>query len=50
VSLAVGVLYGAVSGYVGGVIDRLLMRVIDALLCIPSILVMMVVQSFCVPV
>lgn len=49
VALQVGVAYGAVSGYLGGFTDRVLMRVIDALLCIPSILIMMVVQSFVRP-
>lgn len=49
VALLVGVTYGAVSGYLGGFTDRILMRVIDAVLCIPSILIMMVVQSFLRP-
>lgn len=36
VSLAIGVGVGAVSGYFGGWVDNVLMRVVDALLCFPS--------------
>lgn len=48
-SLVAGVLYGAVSGYLGGPVDRLMMRVVDALLCLPGILIMMVLQSLTRP-
>ncbi len=36
VSLVIGIFVGAVSGYFGGWIDNLLMRIVDALLCFPS--------------
>jgi len=36
VSLLLGVVIGAVSGYYGGWIDNILMRIVDALLCFPS--------------
>ncbi|MEX1119992.1 MAG: ABC transporter permease [Terrimicrobiaceae bacterium] len=36
VSLFLGVVIGAVSGYYGGWIDNILMRIVDALLCFPS--------------
>jgi len=36
VSLLIGVVVGAVSGYFGGWIDNVLMRIVDALLCFPS--------------
>lgn len=44
VSIVAGVLYGAVSGFSGGWIDRLMMRLIDALLSIPSLLLMIGLQ------
>ncbi|KNZ71115.1 binding-protein-dependent transport system inner membrane protein [Thermincola ferriacetica] len=49
VSTVLGVTYGAVSGYVGEWIDRVLMRIIDALLCLPSMLIMLVIQSMTKP-
>ena len=49
VSTILGVTYGAVSGYAGGWIDRILMRIIDALLCLPSMLIMLVIQSMTRP-
>ena len=36
VSLGIGIFVGAVSGYFGGWMDNLLMRIVDALLCFPS--------------
>lgn len=38
ISLIIGGLLGAVSGYYGGKIDNIIMRLLDTLMCIPSIL------------
>ncbi|HWA23960.1 MAG TPA: ABC transporter permease subunit [Caulobacterales bacterium] len=37
VSLAVGVLYGATAGYVGGWVDNLMMRIVDVIYTVPFI-------------
>jgi peptide/nickel transport system permease protein len=42
-SITVGAAYGAVSGYAGGRLDAVMMRVIDALLSIPRILVLLAI-------
>lgn len=39
VSTIFGVLYGSVSGYAGGTVDQLMMRVLDVLYAIPDLLV-----------
>jgi peptide/nickel transport system permease protein len=39
----VGTMYGAISGYVGGVLDDVLMRVTDACLSIPRILLLLTI-------
>jgi peptide/nickel transport system permease protein len=36
VSLLIGVTIGAVSGYLGGWVDNVIMRVVDAILCFPT--------------
>ncbi len=36
VSLGIGVIVGAISGYFGGWTDNVIMRIVDALLCFPS--------------
>jgi oligopeptide transport system permease protein len=43
VSLVVGGIYGAVSGWMGGWVDSLLMRIIDILYSIPSLVLMILV-------
>lgn len=40
ISAVLGTLYGAVSGYVGGWLDALMMRLIDSLLSIPTLLLL----------
>ena len=39
-SITVGTAYGAVAGYAGGLLDDVMMRVIDALLAIPRVLLL----------
>jgi len=41
VSLTLGVAYGAVAGYLGGTLDAIMMRVLDAFLSIPRLLLML---------
>jgi ABC-type dipeptide/oligopeptide/nickel transport system permease subunit len=43
VSLIIGVLWGAVAGYVGGRVDSFLMRLVDILYSLPSIIFVIVV-------
>ena len=45
-SLAMGVLYGAVSGWVGGRVDALMMRVVDILDSIPTLVLLILVKIF----
>jgi peptide/nickel transport system permease protein len=41
VSLTLGVFYGAVAGYSGGFVDGVMMRLLDALLAIPRLLLLL---------
>lgn len=36
VSLGIGVVFGAISGYFGGWVDNIIMRVVDAIICFPT--------------
>jgi peptide/nickel transport system permease protein len=40
VSITVGTAYGAVAGYAGGAVDGAMMRIIDALLAVPRVLLL----------
>ena len=46
---SVGVILGAVSGYFGKITDQVLMRITDAMLAIPSFLLLLVVLSLFTP-
>lgn len=46
VALIVGTTVGAVSGYYGGWIDSILMRVTEALLCIPQLFLLIVAAKY----
>src|ERR1700741_3094133 len=45
VSLLIGVTFGALSGYVGGRVDNLIMRMVDVLYSLPSVIVVIVLLS-----
>lgn len=45
VSLVIGVLWGAVAGYVGGRLDGLMMRIVDVLYALPSIVFVIVLLT-----
>ncbi|HEU5418561.1 MAG TPA: ABC transporter permease [Streptosporangiaceae bacterium] len=41
VAVILGVLWGSAAGYLGGLVDGLMMRIVDALLAIPAILLLL---------
>lgn len=46
ISLAMGVIYGAISGWIGGRLDALMMRVVDILDSIPTLVLLILVKIF----
>jgi peptide/nickel transport system permease protein len=49
ISISIGILVGAVSGYYGGWIDSVLMRFVDIMLCFPSIFLILTVVALLGP-
>jgi peptide/nickel transport system permease protein len=45
----VGSIYGAISGYIGGWVDGVMMRILDSLLALPSLLLLLLVASIVTP-
>lgn len=48
-SMVIGTLYGLVSGLVGGWLDTFLMRVVDVLIALPSIFLLLLIDSIFQP-
>ncbi len=46
ISLLIGVVYGSISGYCGGWIDNLMMRIVDVLYAFPSLLFIILLLAF----
>lgn len=46
ISLGIGVLYGSVSGYFGGRVDNIMMRIVDILYAFPSLLFIILLLAF----
>lgn len=44
-SFSLGLLLGATAGYYGGMVDSVIMRIMDMLMCIPSILLALVIVA-----
>jgi peptide/nickel transport system permease protein len=45
----IGTLYGAVAGYLGGIVDAVMMRVVDTFLAIPGIVLLLIMVSVFTP-
>ena len=45
VSLTLGVAFGAIAGYAGGIVDTIMMRLLDALLAIPRLLLLVAILA-----
>lgn len=41
----IGILYGGLSGYVGGAVDAMMMRILEAFLTIPSLIIVLALQA-----
>lgn len=46
ISTAIGILYGGISGYLGGRADNIMMRLLEALIAIPSLIIILCLQAF----
>jgi peptide/nickel transport system permease protein len=44
-----GVVYGAVSGFAGGVVDAIMMRIVDTILSVPSLFLLIVIAAILKP-
>lgn len=45
ISTTIGVIYGGISGYFGGRVDNYMMRLLDTFLAIPTLIVMLALQT-----
>lgn len=46
VSLLIGVVYGTISGYVGGKVDNIMMRIVDFLYAIPMLPIIIIMTAY----
>ena len=49
IGMAIGILVGAIAGYYGGVVGAALMRFVDAVLCFPSIFLLLALAALVEP-
>lgn len=49
ISLFIGIVLGALAGYFGGWVDQLIMRVVDVVLCFPTIFLILILITFLGP-
>lgn len=49
IATLIGVVYGAVAGYYGGIIDATMMRLVDIMLCFPTFFLILAVIAFLEP-
>lgn len=44
VNMVIGVLYGGIAGYFGGMVDNIMMRIVDILIALPSLLYIVLIM------
>ncbi len=44
INITIGLIYGGIAGYVGGTVDNVMMRIVDFLSCIPSMIVIILIS------
>ena len=49
ISISIGTILGLISGYFGGLIDEIIMRSVDVMLCFPSFFLILAVVAFLEP-
>ena len=49
IATAIGTVLGAIAGFYGGVVDMVIMRLVDVMLCFPTIFLIMAVIAFLEP-
>jgi len=45
-TITIGVIYGSISGYIGGRLDGLMMRIVDGLLAMPFLIIVILFREF----
>ncbi|WP_442596308.1 oligopeptide ABC transporter permease [Neobacillus sp. D3-1R] len=48
-TVSIGIVYGAVSGYFGGWVDNIMMRIVDAIQSIPTFFLLLIVAAIITP-
>ena len=46
INMVIGILYGGVAGFLGGMIDNVMMRIVDILIALPSLLYIILMMMF----
>lgn len=49
ISVLIGTVWGCLAGYYGGWVDNIMMRIVDAIMCIPTFLLLVTVMSLFKP-
>lgn len=49
INMVIGILYGGIAGYFGGWVDMIMMRIVDILCAIPSLLYLILIMMFMGP-
>lgn len=49
ISVLIGTIWGCIAGYYGGWVDNIMMRIVDAIMCIPTFILLVTVMSIFQP-
>jgi oligopeptide transport system permease protein len=49
INLIIGIIYGGICAYYGGIVDDIIMRIVELILCIPNILIILLIYMILTP-
>lgn len=49
INLIIGIIYGGICAYYGGIVDDIIMRIVEIILCIPNLIIILLVYMILTP-
>jgi oligopeptide transport system permease protein len=49
INLIIGIIYGSICAYYGGIVDDIIMRIVEILLCVPNLIIILLIYMILTP-
>ncbi|MBZ9689740.1 ABC transporter permease [Clostridium estertheticum] len=49
INLIIGIIYGGICAYYGGIVDDIIMRIVEIILCVPNLIIILLIYMILIP-